>query len=154
MSNLDITERRRPQDGRIQAVIDGVEVDMRISTLPTIHGEKIVARVLNKSTGILSIEQFGFSQQNTEEILRVLRLNQGLILVTGPTGSGKTTTLYGFLQHLNTVEKTLLQLKIPVEYQLRNQSGAINHKVGLTFASGLRSVFTSRPRYHHGGRNS
>lgn len=146
MSNLDITERRRPQDGRIQAVIDGVEVDMRISTLPTIHGEKIVARVLNKSTGILSIEQFGFSQQNTEEILRVLRLNQGLILVTGPTGSGKTTTLYGFLQHLNTVEKNIITVEDPVEYQLPGINQVqINHKVGLTFASGLRSVLRQDP---------
>lgn len=146
MSNLDITERRRPQDGRIQAVIDGVEVDMRISTLPTIHGEKIVARVLNKSTGILSIKQFGFSQQNTEEILRVLRLNQGLILVTGPTGSGKTTTLYGFLQHLNTVEKNIITVEDPVEYQLPGINQVqINHKVGLTFASGLRSVLRQDP---------
>lgn len=146
MSSLDITERRRPQDGRIQTVIDNIEVDMRISTLPTIHGEKIVARLLNKSQGVLGVEQFGFSPETTKQILRVLQLNQGLILVTGPTGSGKTTTLYGFLQHLNTVEKNIITVEDPVEYQLPGINQVqINHRVGLTFANGLRSVLRQDP---------
>ncbi len=146
MSNLDITERRRPQDGRIQATINDTDVDMRISTLPTIHGEKIVARVLNKSENVLAVEQFGFSNTSTKQILRVLQLNQGLILVTGPTGSGKTTTLYGFLQHLNTVEKNIITVEDPVEYQLEGINQVqINHRVGLTFANGLRSVLRQDP---------
>ena len=146
MANLDITERRRPQDGRIQTEIDGVEVDMRISTLPTIHGEKIVARVLIMSHGVLSIDQFGFSQSSTNKILRTLRLNQGLLIVTGPTGSGKTTTLYGCLAHLNTVENNIITVEDPVEYQLPGINQVqINHKVGLDFATGLRTVLRQDP---------
>lgn len=146
MSNLDITERRRPQDGRIQTKIGDVEVDMRISTLPTIYGEKIVARVLNKSHGSLSIKQFGFSEESTEKILQILNISQGLILVTGPTGSGKTTTLYGFLNHLNTVEKNIITVEDPVEYQLAGINQVqINPKIGLTFAAGLRSVLRQDP---------
>lgn len=146
MSNLDITERRRPQDGRIQTIIGDIEVDMRVSTLPTIHGEKIVARVLHKSNAILDIDQFGFSKQSARNIEKILKLNQGLVLVTGPTGSGKTTTLYGFLSNLNTVEKNIITVEDPVEYQLDGINQVqVNPKAGLTFSNGLRSVLRQDP---------
>lgn len=146
MANLDITERRRPQDGRIQFRIGDWDVDMRVSTLPTIHGEKIVARILNKAQGLLSIDQLGFDQESTERLLRVLKLNQGLILVTGPTGSGKTTTLYSFLSHLNSVEKNIITIEDPVEYHLPGINQVqINPRVNLTFATGLRTVLRQDP---------
>lgn len=146
MANLDITERRRPQDGRMQLKVGDAEVDLRVSTLPTIHGEKIVARVLNKAHGLLSIDELGFSDQTTEQLLRILKLNQGMILVTGPTGSGKTTTLYGFLSHLNSVEKNIITIEDPVEYQLEGINQVqINPKVNLTFATGLRSILRQDP---------
>jgi len=146
MANLDITERRRPQDGRIQFRIGDWEVDMRVSTLPTIHGEKIVARILNKAHGLLSIDQLGFNTETTKKLRRILKLNQGLILVTGPTGSGKTTTLYSFLSHLNTVEKNIITIEDPVEYQLPGINQVqINPKVNLTFATGLRTVLRQDP---------
>ncbi len=146
MSNLDITERRKPQDGRIQVALEGGEVDMRISTLPTMYGEKIVARVLNKSDQMLTIEDFGFEDSSKEKLYRILRQNQGLILVTGPTGSGKTTTLYGFLAHLNTPEKNIITVEDPVEYRLDGISQVqTNAKVGLSFSVGLRSVLRQDP---------
>jgi len=146
MANLDITERRRPQDGRLQLKVGNHDVDMRVSTLPTIHGEKIVARVLNRAHGLLKIEELGFSPQTTEQIRRILRLNQGLILVTGPTGSGKTTTLYGFLSHLNSNEKNIITIEDPVEYQLEGINQVqVNPKVNLTFATGLRSMLRQDP---------
>lgn len=146
MASLDITERRRPQDGRIQTEINGLDIDMRISTMPTIHGEKIVARVLNKSQGVIGIDQFGFSQESLEKIQKTLHYNQGLVIVTGPTGSGKTTTLYGILDRLNTVEKNIITVEDPVEYQLEGVNQVqINHKVGLDFATGLRTVLRQDP---------
>lgn len=146
MANLDITERRRPQDGRLQLKVGNHDVDMRVSTLPTIHGEKIVARVLNRAHGLLKIEELGFSPQTTKQIRRILRLNQGLILVTGPTGSGKTTTLYGFLSHLNSNEKNIITIEDPVEYQLEGINQVqVNPKVNLTFATGLRSMLRQDP---------
>ncbi len=146
MSSLDITERRRPQDGRIQMVLDGVEVDMRVSTLPTVYGEKIVARVLNKTQGVIAIENFGFASESTEMIYRMLRQSQGLILVTGPTGSGKTTTLYGFLSEINKPEQNIITVEDPVEYRLPGISQVqVNTKVDLTFATGLRTVLRQDP---------
>ena len=146
MANLDITERRRPQDGRIQLKNDDVEVDMRVATLPTVYGEKIVARVFNKSESVLDVEDFGFGQDSLEKIRRILRRNQGLVLVTGPTGSGKTTTLYGFLKHLNSPGKNIITVEDPVEYLLDGINQVqINPRVGLTFANGLRSVLRQDP---------
>lgn len=146
MANLDITERRRPQDGRIQIKVGDSDVDMRVSTLPTVHGEKIVARILNKAHGLLSIDQLGFNAETAEKLRRILKLNQGLVLVTGPTGSGKTTTLYSFLSHLNTVEKNIITIEDPVEYDLAGINQVqINPRVNLTFATGLRTVLRQDP---------
>ena len=146
MANLDITERRRPQDGRIQMSINGSEVDMRVSTLPTVHGEKIVARLFNKSYEFLSIEKFGFSANSLNRIESMLHREQGLVLVTGPTGSGKSTTLYGFLNKLSTPERNIITVEDPVEYRLENITQVqVNPRVGLTFANGLRTVLRQDP---------
>lgn len=146
MGNLDITERRKPQDGRIQMTLDGHEVDMRISSLPTVYGEKIVARVLHRSSHLMELEDFGFSSKNLERIEHMLRLSQGLILVTGPTGSGKSTTLYAFLHRLNSPEKNIVTVEDPVEYLLEGINQVqVNSKAQLTFSVGLRTVLRQDP---------
>lgn len=146
MGGLDITERRKPQDGRIQMSLAGQEVDMRISSLPTVYGEKIVARLLHKSSHLLELEDFGFSSKNLKKIEQMLRLNQGLILVTGPTGSGKSTTLYAFLNRLNSPEKNIVTVEDPVEYLLDGINQVqVHSRVGLTFATGLRTVLRQDP---------
>lgn len=146
MANLDITERRRPQDGRIKSDLDGVKVAMRISTLPTVYGEKIVARLLNSTQEVSGVESFGFSEDSVDKIKRMLRQSRGMILVTGPTGSGKTTTLYGFLQRLNSSEHNIITIEDPVEYELTGINQVpVNPKVGLTFSTGLRTVLRQDP---------
>lgn len=146
MGGLDITERRKPQDGRIQITLASQEVDMRISSLPTVYGEKIVARLLHKSSSLLDLEDFGFSIDNLWKTERMLQLNQGLLLVTGPTGSGKSTSLYAFLHKLNSPEKNIVTVEDPVEYRLNGINQVqVNPKVGLTFATGLRTVLRQDP---------
>ncbi len=146
MAGMDITERRKPQDGRIQMTADRVEVDMRVSSLPTVHGEKIVARILQKSSSLVKLEDFGFSPLDQRRIRRMLQLNQGLLLVTGPTGSGKSTTLFSFLNSLNSPEKNIVTVEDPVEYRLDGVNHVqVNPKVGLTFATGLRTVLRQDP---------
>lgn len=146
MANLDITERRRPQDGRLQLRLDDLTVDVRISTLPTVYGEKIVARILHRTHNVLELEYFGFAAQNFQRIQAMLRQSQGLILVTGPTGSGKTTTLYGFLNQLNSPEKNIITVEDPVEYRLEGINQVqVNPRVDLTFATGLRTVLRQDP---------
>jgi len=126
--------------------LDGQEVDMRISSLPTVYGEKIVARVLHKSSNLLELDDFGFSPENLESIEQMLRLNQGLILVTGPTGSGKSTTLYAFLHHLSSPEKNIVTVEDPVEYRLAGVNQVqVNVRANLTFATGLRTVLRQDP---------
>lgn len=146
MANLDITERRRPQDGRLQLRLDDLTVDVRISTLPTVYGEKIVARILHRTHNVLELEDFGFAAQSFQRIQAMLRQSQGLILVTGPTGSGKTTTLYGFLNQLNSPEKNIITVEDPVEYRLEGINQVqVNPRVDLTFATGLRTVLRQDP---------
>ena len=146
MANLDITERRRPQDGRLQLRLDDLTVDVRISTLPTVYGEKIVARILHRTHNVLELEDFGFAAQNFQRIQAMLRQSQGLILVTGPTGSGKTTTLYSFLNQLNSPEKNIITVEDPVEYRLEGINQVqVNPRVDLTFATGLRTVLRQDP---------
>ena len=146
MSDLDIAERRIPQDGRIETVIDGREVDMRVSVLPTVFGEKIVIRILSRNATLLSKEELGFSPNNVKLFDDILKAPEGIILLTGPTGSGKTTTLYTALRELNDVGKNIITVEDPVEYRLDGVNQVqVNVKAGLTFASGLRSILRQDP---------
>ncbi len=146
MANLDIAERRMPQDGRIQVVTQGRVVDLRFSSLPGIFGEKVVLRVLDKSQAVLDIERIGLTADNLACFKRLLARSYGLILVTGPTGSGKTTTLYSALNHLASDTKNLVTIEDPVEYQidgiLQNQT---REKIGLGFAKILKHVLRQDP---------
>lgn len=146
MSNMDIAERRIPQDGRIEMKIDGVEIDLRISIIPTVFGEKVVIRLLDRSSFLMSKEKLGFTKQNLEKFDNIINSPNGIILVTGPTGSGKTTTLYTSLRELNTIDKNIVTIEDPVEYRLDgiNQT-QVNTKTGMTFASGLRSILRQDP---------
>ncbi|MBU0656604.1 MAG: type II secretion system ATPase GspE [Gammaproteobacteria bacterium] len=146
MARLNIAERRLPQDGRIQLRAQGKEIDMRVSTVPTMHGESVVMRLLDKHSVKLDLNTLGFSDDNLRKIQQQLDAPHGVILVTGPTGSGKTTTLYSALTQLNTPENKVLTVEDPVEYELEgiNQIQA-NPKIGLTFADALRSIVRQDP---------
>ncbi len=146
MANLDIAERRMPQDGRIQVMTQGRSVDLRFSSLPGMHGEKIVLRVLDKNQSILDIEKLGMQEANVEAYKRLLDRSYGLILVTGPTGSGKTTSLYSAINYLNSLEKNIVTIEDPVEYQLDivNQN-PVRENIGLTFAKMLKHVLRQDP---------
>lgn len=146
MARLDISERRIPQDGRIELKFENKDIDLRVSTLPTVFGEKIVMRVLDKTNVTLSLESLGFDEKILLTYRKLIRKPHGIILVTGPTGSGKTSTLYGSLNEINNLDTNIITLEDPVEYQLKiiNQV-QVNPTVGLTFASGLRSVLRQDP---------
>ena len=146
MANLNISEKRLPQDGRIYMLIDNKSVDFRVSTMPTSKNEKVVMRVLDKSNFMVSKEKLGFSEESIQIYDNLLSRPYGLILVVGPTGSGKTTTLYSMLNQLNDVDKNILTIEDPVEYELKgiNQS-QINYKAGLDFASALRAFLRQDP---------
>ncbi len=146
MANLDIAERRLPQDGRIQVHTQGRLVDLRFSSLPGLFGEKIVLRVLDKNQAILDIEKLGMRPGNLGTYKRLLDRSYGLILVTGPTGSGKTTSLYAALNHLNSIEKNIVTIEDPVEYQIDiiNQN-EVRGNIGLTFAKILKHVLRQDP---------
>jgi len=146
MSKMDIAERRVPQDGRIQVRIGSRELDMRISTLPTQYGEKVVMRILDPKSAILTLEEIGLSQYTKDRIKAIIERPQGIVLVTGPTGSGKTSTLYAMIGHIKTPEINVITLEDPIEYELEGVNQvAINEKVGLTFAYCLRSVLRQDP---------
>ncbi len=146
MADLDIAERRIPQDGRIGLSVGGRPVDMRVAALPTVYGEKIVIRLLDRSNVMLRLEQLGFSDTSLARYSQSFKKPYGAILVTGPTGSGKSTTLYATLNILNTVEKNIITVEDPVEYRLTGINQVqINPKAGLTFASGLRSILRCDP---------
>jgi type IV pilus assembly protein PilB len=145
MSNLDIAERRLPQDGRIQMVVEGKPIDVRTSSLPTVHGENIVMRILDKSNLMLRLADLGFGDQE-ERLRSILSRPNGIILVTGPTGSGKTTTLYSALNEVAKMEVNTITLEDPVEYRLPLiRQSQVNVKAGMTFARGLRSVLRQDP---------
>ena len=146
LANLDISERRIPQDGRIQVQIDGRKVDLRFSSMPGIHGEKVVLRILDRSQAILDINKLGFNPQVLERFKTVLKSSYGLILVCGPTGSGKTTTLYAAISMLSSSEKNIVTIEDPVEYQLEqiNQNQVIDG-IGLTFAKVLKHALRQDP---------
>jgi len=146
MAKLNIAERRLPQDGRIQLRAQGKEIDLRVSTVPTLWGESVVMRILDKASVVLDFEVLGFSPTMLKRFRQVLDLPHGILLVTGPTGSGKTTTLYTALQTLNTPERKILTVEDPVEYQLEgiNQIQA-KPQINLTFASALRAIVRQDP---------
>ncbi|MCM8765739.1 MAG: type II secretion system ATPase GspE [Candidatus Omnitrophica bacterium] len=146
LANLDIAERRKPQDGRIRLNIENREIDIRTSTFPTIHGENVVLRILDKSNLLLDLNELGFSQQDLSRFNSLIHRPNGIILVTGPTGSGKTTTLYAALSAINSLETNIITLEDPVEYELPLiRQTQINPKAGLTFATGLRSILRQDP---------
>lgn len=145
-ADLDVSERRLPQDGRFMMEIDGNPIDLRISTLPTIHGEKIVIRILDRRNLRLTFSQLGFETKMADKWQSLIRKPEGLILITGPTSSGKTSTLYTTLQEINSIDKNIITVEDPVEYSLPliNQI-QINEKAGLTFPSSLRSILRQNP---------
>jgi general secretion pathway protein E len=146
ISNLDISEKRIPQDGRTQIKIAGEVVDIRVSILPSYHGERVVMRILMQSENIPTLEELGFSDEMTDQFRQLLKYSHGMILITGPTGSGKSTTLHAFLQSIATPEKNIMTVEDPVEYKAENVSQIqANSKVGLTFASALRSILRQDP---------
>lgn len=146
MADINIAERRVPQDGRINTVIGGRDVDLRVATLPTVHGEKVVMRVLDKSTALLRLSDLGFLPENMARYEESYRKPYGTILVTGPTGSGKSTTLYATLNIVNDESKNVITVEDPVEYQLPGINQVqVNAKAGLTFAAALRSILRSDP---------
>ncbi|HFU73933.1 MAG TPA: type II/IV secretion system protein, partial [Helicobacteraceae bacterium] len=146
ISNLDISEKRIPQDGRTQIKIAGDTLDIRVSVLPTFYGERVVMRLLMQSDQIPKIEELGFDDGMINEVKKLLRLSHGIILVTGPTGSGKSTSLHSFLQEVESPDKNLLTVEDPVEYKSDNISQIqVNEKVGLTFAAALRSILRQDP---------
>ena len=146
MANLDIAERRAPQDGRIGLTVDGRFIDIRVSILPVLRGESAVLRVLDKSRLVFELDRMGMQPDDRELLERAVTRSHGAVLVTGPTGSGKTTTLYATIAEINTPEKTVIAIEDPVEYELNGiKQIQVNPKVGLTFAEGLRSMVRSDP---------
>jgi general secretion pathway protein E len=146
ISNLDISEKRVPQDGRTQVSIAGKSLDIRVSVLPTYYGERVVMRLLMTSESIPTLRTLGFADDLTEDLHRLLTHPHGMILVTGPTGSGKSTTLHACLQHIATPDKNIITVEDPVEYNAENVNQIqVNAKVGLTFAAGLRSILRQDP---------
>ncbi len=146
MSNLDIAERRLPQDGRIQLSLGGKDIDLRISFLPTMFGESVVIRILDRSAVMINLDGLGLQQNQYEEVMQLIEKPNGIILVTGPTGSGKTTTLYACLNELNDPQWKIITTEDPVEYQVNGIVQVhINEKVGLTFAKCLRSILRQDP---------
>ena len=146
MAKLNIAERRLPQDGRIKSQIQGQEIDMRVSTLPTMYGESVVIRLLNKQSIVLDFDKLGFSAQPLERFIEALDLPHGIVLITGPTGSGKTTTLYTALNRLNSAERKIITVEDPIEYQLEGINQVqVQSKIGLDFPAALRSIVRQDP---------
>jgi type IV pilus assembly protein PilB len=146
LANMDITEHRIPQDGRIKMNINFHPIDLRVSTLPTIYGEKIVIRVLDLGAALNDIHKLGFNQLNLQRFIELIERPTGMVLITGPTGAGKSSTLYAALNHLNSEEVNIITIEDPVEYQIEGVNQIqVNPNVGLTFAQGLRSILRQDP---------
>jgi len=146
MSDMNIAERRAPQDGRIGIMLEKKDYDLRVSCLPTVYGEKIVMRILDKSSVLLGLNKLGFAHEIQATVEELIAQPNGMLLITGPTGSGKTTTLYSILHKLNTIEKNILTVEDPVEYQLPGIAQVhVNKKAGLTFSTALRSFLRQDP---------
>lgn len=146
LAGMDLSEKRVPQDGRIQKVILGRQFDFRVSALPALHGESIVTRLLDQSGVLLGLEQIGFLEDNVEEFKKMIRQPHGIILMTGPTGSGKTTTLYSALNVINNVDTKIVTVENPVEYQIEGINQVqVNDDIGLSFSLSLRSILRQAP---------
>lgn len=146
MAEMDIAEKRLPQDGRINIEQGGRDIDLRISTLPTILGEKVVMRILDKTAASIDINDLAFTAKNMELYSSLFNSSYGIVLVTGPTGSGKSTTLYSTLTNINNPNKNIITVEDPVEYRIEGVNQvAVNNKAGLTFANGLRSILRQDP---------
>jgi type IV pilus assembly protein PilB len=146
LAKLDIAERRVPQDGRIPLRVEGREIDLRVATVPTVWGEKVTMRILDKSSVLVGIERLGFDADDLQTFRKLITKPYGIIFSTGPTGSGKTTTLYAVLNELNDPEKNLISIEDPIEYQLPGVAQAqINLRAGMTFAAGLRAMLRQDP---------
>ncbi len=146
MAEMNIAERRLPQDGRVRLRVLGKKVDLRVSTIPTIYGESVVMRILDRSNIMLDLDDLGFPPTSKKQFESLIRKPHGIILVTGPTGSGKTTTLYGALDKINSPDKKIITVEDPIEYQLSGVNQIqVKPKIGLTFASGLRSIVRQDP---------
>lgn len=146
LSGMNIAESRKPQDGRVNSEILGRKIDFRVSTQPTIHGENIVMRILDEKQSILSLDKLGFSEHSVNLLKKMVQRPEGVIILTGPTGSGKTTTLYTILSHINSIDKNIMTLEDPVEYHipLIRQSN-IKHDLGMDFASGIKAILRQDP---------
>jgi len=146
MSNMDIAERRVPQDGRITLKIDNKTVDVRVASLPSAYGEKLTLRLLNRSAQLITLEQLGFPESQLAKYKKMMKTPYGFILVTGPTGSGKSTTLYATLAELNNVEKQIITVEDPIEYRMEGINQVqVNTRAGLHFSTGLRSILRNDP---------
>ncbi len=146
LSHLDIAEKRLPQDGRIRVKVAGREIDLRVSVIPMIHGEAVVLRILDRGDAQLGLQHLGMSPRDRREFDRVLEVPHGIVLVTGPTGSGKTTTLYAALSKINDIERKIITIEDPVEYQLAGINQIqVSMKTGLSFAAGLRAILRHDP---------
>jgi type IV pilus assembly protein PilB len=146
MAELNIAEKRLPQDGRVGLAVDGRHVDLRVVTLPSVHGEGVVMRVLDKASVVVDLDKLGMADPERERLEHACRQTHGAVLVTGPTGSGKSTTLYAALQLLNTPEKNIITVEDPVEYEMKGLTQVqVSAKVGLTFAAGLRAMVRADP---------
>jgi type IV pilus assembly protein PilB len=146
MAELDIAERRIPQDGRVGLIVDGRYVDLRVATLPVVRGESVVMRILDKGNVVMDLDRLGMQTTERAPLEQALGKLSGAVLVTGPTGAGKTTTLYAALNQVNTPDRTLITIEDPVEYELEGvKQVQVNSKTGLTFAAGLRSMIRSDP---------
>ena len=146
LSHLDIAEKRLPQDGRIKLKISAREIDVRVSIIPMIHGEAVVLRILDRGDAVLGTEHLGMAERDRHHFDKILDMPHGIVLVTGPTGSGKTTTLYAALSKINDIERKIITIEDPVEYQLRGVNQIqVNSKSGLSFAAGLRAILRHDP---------
>ncbi len=146
MAGLNIAEKRLPQDGRIRIKIGGKDVDIRVSVIPTAHGERIVMRLLDRTQVLLRLEEIGLTGQKLEQMRKLIRMSYGIMLETGPTGSGKTTTLYAALSEINTPDKNIITVEDPIEYQLKGIGQIqVNPKIDLSFARGLRAILRQDP---------
>jgi general secretion pathway protein E len=146
MAGLNIAEKRLPQDGRIRTKVAGKDIDVRVSVIPTAFGERVVLRLLDRSSTLLGLEELGLTGRNLTLVERLVRQSHGIVLVTGPTGSGKTTTLYAALSTINSSERNIITIEDPIEYQLHGVGQMqVNPKIDLTFANGLRSILRQDP---------